>query len=125
MLPEPGGDAELADLVGRAMSQRLDRRRPLWELHVISGLAGGRTALLPKMHHALVDGLAAIDVGTVLLDPSPESLVIEPPEDEWKPERFDTRRQLTRLASMPFMRAQKLMVESTVRALGHVAAPRR
>jgi diacylglycerol O-acyltransferase / wax synthase len=65
-LPSP--DA-LPDYVGREMSRKLDRSRALWELHIVDGLAGGRVALMPKMHRALVDGVAAIDVSTVILDP--------------------------------------------------------
>src|SRR5204862_2958444 len=60
------------------MSERLDRTRALWQLHVVEGLAGGRTALVARMHHALVDGIAAVDVSTVILDPTPERLEIEP-----------------------------------------------
>lgn len=78
-LPAPGGRAELGELVGDLMSDRLDRSRPLWQLHVVEGLADGRTALVARMHHALVDGIAAVDVSTVVLDPTPEPLAIEPP----------------------------------------------
>src|SRR3954468_8221048 len=80
-LPPPGGDAELCELVGDLMSDRLDRSRPLWQLHVVEGLAGGRSALVARMHHALVDGIAAVDVSTVVLDPTPEPLVIEAPDE--------------------------------------------
>ena len=78
-LPAPGGDDELCELVGDLMSDRLDRSRPLWQLHVVEGLAGGRTAVVARMHHALVDGVAAVDVSTVVLDPGPEPLELEPP----------------------------------------------
>ena len=53
---------------------------PLHDLDtLVEGLAGNRTALVAKMHHALVDGMAAVDVSTVILDPSPEPLDIKPP----------------------------------------------
>jgi diacylglycerol O-acyltransferase / wax synthase len=81
-LPAPGGDDELSELVGHILSEPLDRSRPLWQMTVVEGLADGRSALVAKMHHALVDGLAAVDVSTVILDPTPEGLEIEPPPAE-------------------------------------------
>lgn len=117
------GRAGLADYIAREMSRKLDRSRPLWELHVVEGLEEGRTAVIPKMHHALVDGMAAVGIAMVLLDPTPEPLPIEPPEAEWTPRVEDRRRQLARLASLPLQRAQQLVVDSTVRALE--TSPRR
>jgi diacylglycerol O-acyltransferase len=77
--PEPGGDAELCQVMGEAMSVRLDRARPLWEVLVADSPTRGRTALVVKMHHALVDGIAAIGVGTIIFDPTPEPLDLPPP----------------------------------------------
>jgi WS/DGAT/MGAT family acyltransferase len=111
------GSDGLAAYMAREMSRKLDRSRPLWELHVVDGLEEGRTAVIPKMHHALVDGMAAVGIGMVLLDPTPEPLPIEPPTEDWTPRTVDRRRQLTRLAASPLQRAQKLMVDSTLRAL--------
>jgi diacylglycerol O-acyltransferase / wax synthase len=116
-LPAPGGDAELAAFVAREFSRRLDRSRPLWELWVVDGLADGRVALVPKMHHALVDGVAAIDVGTVLLDPTEEPIDIDPSEGEWEPQPFERKRHMARLAATPFLRAQRLMLDTAARAL--------
>jgi diacylglycerol O-acyltransferase / wax synthase len=67
-LPEPGGDDELRALVGRVMSQNLDRAKPLWEMWVAEGLGEGRWALISKVHHCMVDGVAGTDLMTVLLD---------------------------------------------------------
>ena len=77
--PEPGGDAELCAVMGQAMSERLDRSRALWEIVVVDSPTRGRTALVVKMHHALVDGIAAIGVGTIIFDPTPEPLDLPPP----------------------------------------------
>lgn len=71
-LPLPGGDDELRNLAGRVFAQRLDRARPLWELWLVEGLAGGRWALVAKTHHAMVDGLSGTDILTLILDRDPE-----------------------------------------------------
>jgi WS/DGAT/MGAT family acyltransferase len=71
-LPAPGGDAELTEWLGDYWSHRLDRRRPLWDAVLLEGLQGGRWALCTKTHHCMVDGVGSIDVGHVLLDPSPD-----------------------------------------------------
>ncbi|MCQ4119698.1 WS/DGAT/MGAT family O-acyltransferase [Rhodococcus tibetensis] len=59
-LPRPGGMAELMTLVSRLHGILLDRSRPLWEIHLIEGLADGRYAVYIKIHHALADGASAM-----------------------------------------------------------------
>ncbi len=117
------GRDQLAEYLAREMSRRLDRSRPLWELHVVEGLERGRVAVIAKMHHALVDGLAALGIAMVLLDPTPEPLDLPPPEEEWAPREPDLRRRLSALASAPLTRAQRMFVDSTQRALD--TSPRR
>ena len=70
-LPAPGSLDQLRALVGRIFSQRLDRSKPLWELWVVQGLEGDRFALISKTHHAMVDGVAGVDLSTVLFDMAP------------------------------------------------------
>ena len=77
-LPAPGGDAELREWLGDFWSHRLDRHRPLWEVTLVDGLAGGRWALASKTHHCLVDGVGSWDIGHVLLDASPEAPPLPP-----------------------------------------------
>jgi diacylglycerol O-acyltransferase / wax synthase len=117
-LPSPGGDAELCELVAHALSEPLDRARPLWQLTVIEGLAAGRGALLAKMHHALVDGIAAVDVSTIILDPTPEPLDLAAPEES-APETRRTARieQLTRLAAAQLALPSRLAREAVAGAL--------
>src|SRR5215208_543548 len=84
-LPAPGGDEQLRNLVGRIMSQRLDRSRPLWELWVAEGLSDGRWAMISKVHHCMVDGVSATDLLSVLLDPEREPARTAPAP--WRAER--------------------------------------
>src|SRR5215218_3417274 len=85
-LPEPGGEAQLKRLAGRVFSQQLDRSKPLWELWLGQGLERDRFAILTKTHHAMVDGVSGVDIGTVLFDlervPAPR-----PAEDDWVPQK--------------------------------------
>jgi diacylglycerol O-acyltransferase / wax synthase len=82
-LPAPGGDDDLAALTARIFSRRLDRARPLWELWLVEGLAGGRFALVSKTHHSLIDGVSGVDLATVVFDLQREHVVVDHPAEPW------------------------------------------
>jgi diacylglycerol O-acyltransferase / wax synthase len=92
-LPTPGGNEELRNLVGRVMSQQLDRSKPLWEMWVVEGLDAGRWALLSKVHHCMVDGVSGTDLLAVMLDQSRDA---EPParSETWHPRPEPTSAQI-------------------------------
>jgi WS/DGAT/MGAT family acyltransferase len=91
-LPKPGEERQLKRLCGRIMSQKLDPTKPLWEVWVVEGLADDRFALIAKTHHAMVDGIAGMDLLTVALSPAPESTFAPPPP--WRPRPEPTALQL-------------------------------
>jgi WS/DGAT/MGAT family acyltransferase len=82
-LASPGGHPELRMLVGRVMSQQLDRHKPLWEMWVAEGLGEGCWALVSKVHHCMVDGVSATDLMSVLLDE--ERAPARVPAPRWVP----------------------------------------
>lgn len=86
-LPAPGRWEELFEWAGDFYSRRLDRSRPLWEIVLLEGLAGGHWALATKTHHAMVDGVGSVDVVHLLLDADPEttSPVVPAAQDEGGP----------------------------------------
>ena len=102
---------QLSEIIDACMSQKLRRDRPLWQMWVAPRLADGRVGLVAKLHHCMVDGIAAVELGSLLLDPTPEP---PPPErDDWKPAAapnpvelltrgaVDLVRDQIRLASIP------------------------
>ena len=93
-LPPPGSEEQLKHLTGRVFSQQLDRNKPLWELWLVEGLAGGRFAILGKTHHALVDGISGVDITTVLFDLTPEPAPVGAPEQPWVPRPLPSSAQL-------------------------------
>lgn len=112
-LPEPGGDEQLRLLVGRVMSQQLDRHKPLWEMWMIEGLSEQRWVLLSKMHHSVVDGVSGSELLSAILDDrrEPEAL----PPDSWRPERQPTGAELAvravgRRAASPFAGVRRQLV---------------
>ncbi len=98
-LPKPGDWRQLCIQAARLHARPLDTTRPLWEAYVIEGLdnvAGvpeGSFALVTKFHHAAIDGVSGAEISAAIHDASPEDTV-EPPENNWNPERFPTAMEL-------------------------------
>jgi len=124
-LPKPGSEAQLTALAARIHAQRLDRSKPLWECWIVQGVTAGaeggrdRFALIFKTHHALVDGVAGVDLATVLFDiepvPSPATPAIGEP---WVPRREPSAvdlaaRGLTGLVKTPVKLATRTALAAT------------
>jgi diacylglycerol O-acyltransferase / wax synthase len=128
--PSPVRDRrDLERLAGAFLSRQLDRRKPLWEIIVVPRAGPGRGAVLGKVHHAMVDGIAAVELGTLLFDFAPDAALPEPAD--WEPapmeaplrlavdavadgaiEQFRTAR---RLASMGIRPRSSMRVAETMR----------
>ena len=82
-LPPARSEPNLNTLMGRLMSQELDRHRPLWEAWMVEGLPDDQWAIISKVHHCMVDGVSGTDLITSLLDSTrrPE----RPAPDDWAP----------------------------------------
>ena len=92
-LPKPGGERELKILASRLFSQALDRSKPLWEMFLVEELDGDRFAIIIKSHHAMIDGISGVDIGTVIFDVTPDAEAIVP-EQEWKPKPLPSNFEL-------------------------------
>lgn len=93
VVPSPGGTRELLALMGRIMSTHLDPERPLWEAWLVRGLAGGQWAIITKLHHSMVDGLAGMSVLNRIFDTDPNAAL--PPRDRWTAMPESTARLIT------------------------------
>jgi diacylglycerol O-acyltransferase len=93
-LPAPGSEEQLLRLAARIVSQQLDRSKPLWETWLVEGLEGGRFGIVSKTHHALVDGVAGIDLLTVLFDATPTPRAPEDGLEPWTPRSEPTTAEL-------------------------------
>jgi WS/DGAT/MGAT family acyltransferase len=84
-VPSPGSDEQLRNLTGRVLGQRLDMAKPLWEFWLVEGLADNRWAIISKVHHCMVDGVAGTDLMTLLFDLEPDAKHDAP--EPWTPQR--------------------------------------
>jgi diacylglycerol O-acyltransferase len=115
-LPDPGGEEQLRGLAGRVFSQQLDRSKPLWELWLVQGLERDRFAILTKTHHAMVDGISGVDIGTVLFDLEPVPKPA-PVEDDWAPRPQPTTGHLVARAAKDVFHAPLKLAERASQAV--------
>jgi diacylglycerol O-acyltransferase / wax synthase len=101
-LPPPGSEDQLKNLASRVFAQQLDRTKPLWEIWLVQGLERGedtpaqaaRFALLSKTHHAVIDGVAGVDITSVLFDTAAEPETQPATDAFWHPRPEPTAIQL-------------------------------
>ena len=93
-LPMPGDERMLKRLVGRLFSQHLDRSRPLWEFWVVEGVENDTFALIVKVHHCMVDGIAGVQLLEALVQIMPDAQEREP--QPWSPRPMPSRVELLR-----------------------------
>jgi len=118
-LPAPGEWEQLRNLTARIFSQGLDRSKPLWEMWVIEGLKDDRFAMISKSHHALVDGIAGVDLATVLFDVSPNPPPIRHSGRAWQPHREPGAAELITAGLRGAVRAGLEVAEGAIDALAH------
>ena len=84
-LPKPGSMRQLLDLASLIAVDPFDRSRPLWQFWIVDGLRGGKSALVQKMHHSIIDGEGGIQLSLEYLDfarDAPEPPPLVPVEEE-------------------------------------------
>ena len=121
-LPSPGSEEQLRALAARVHSQRLDRSKPLWETWLVQGLEDNRFALISKTHHALVDGVAGVDLATVLFDLEPVPQAAPHEGEPWVPAAEPSAAQLAARGIKGLVRTP---FELGGKALGAAAHPNR
>ena len=132
-VPSPGGPREVAEMAARMLERPLDRSRPLWEMELVEGLAGGRIALLAKVHHSMMDGLAGMKLMASLFSETP---ALEAPRGipRRAPSQVPSRLRLLAdavpwLARQPWRatlasaRTARSLLRRALRARGRPAAP--
>ena len=89
-LPPPGSEEQFRHLVGEMLAPPLDRSKPLWELILVEGFEDDRFGIVYKTHHAMADGISAVDIGMLLFDVEPKREPVRT-EEPWAPDRSPSR----------------------------------
>jgi len=116
-LPAPGGQCELEELVADVLSRPLDLEHPLWEMVVVEGLADDRTALIAKLHHAIVDGVSGASLLAAFFDLGPRGRPVEFARERWDPEPIPSSASMLRYGVSTLARQPELAVGAVQRGI--------
>jgi diacylglycerol O-acyltransferase / wax synthase len=116
-LPSPGSWEQLQELTARIFSQSLDRSRPLWEMWLVEGLQEDRFAVISKTHHSLIDGIAGVDLATVLFDVTPQPPPIGHSGRPWHPHPEPSTVELVAVGLRGALRAASEIATGAIGAL--------
>ncbi|NRB02071.1 MAG: wax ester/triacylglycerol synthase family O-acyltransferase [Rhodobacteraceae bacterium] len=122
-LPKPGTMKQLEDTVAELHADLLDRKKPLWQFHVIEGLQSGQVALYSKVHHAAIDGGAGVEITKALYDLTPEPREVRPPEPKVEERKPTTpERAILNLHDLATnaMRQQLAAIEAVPKVMGQM-----
>jgi diacylglycerol O-acyltransferase len=119
-LPAPGSPEQLGEQVARLHARALDRRRPPWEVYVITGLADGRAAVYSKIHHAAIDGVSGAQMLASVLDIRPQPRRVEPEAAPFQPEPLPTGLDLVRHGLTSAVKDQVHLARTVPPALRHL-----
>ena len=109
----PGSDQQLQSLAESIVSQQLDRTKPLWEFFFITGLSENRFAMLCKAHHVLADGIAGVNIVTLLFDVESAPKPAKQPDQQWMPQPAPSKTDM----AIDAVREQMQQLFSVLRSL--------
>ena len=119
-LPRDSTEAALMKAVMRVYEQPLNRGKPLWEMHLFSGLAGGHSAVLAKVHHSLADGISGMELLAVMTSTQPDAPAPTPPDEPWEPAPLPGRAELLASAVSALARSRIELMRRAVGTLTHL-----
>lgn len=119
-LPKPGRIRELLALISAEHSNQMDRERPLWESYLIEGFKGRRFAVYSKQHHALMDGVSAMRLGTKMLSTDPNERNM-PPVWAFDLKSKSNARLTNKLDATTLVAAARAGIRNNLAAIPHVA----
>jgi len=119
-LPPDSSEAVLMKKVMQVYEKPLDRGKPLWELHLFTGLRGGHSAILTKIHHCLADGVSGMELLAVTTSTRPDAPAPTPPDEPWKPAPLPGRAEQVASALSDFTRSRIELARQAAGTIAHL-----